>query len=88
MTQARQETEPLGDEEVQRRILAIVALARTIDVSSLIERAERGQLAVAPDGWTAESMRLLATGVARLRRMIAVADENRAQRLGRKEKKP
>lgn len=77
------QVEALGDEEVQQRILAIVALARAVDVSSLIERAERGLSAPPPEEWTAEDMRLVATGVARLRRMIAVVDENRASRTKR-----
>ncbi len=76
----KKETFPKSDEEVQHQILAVVEAARTVDIVAIIERAERGQPAIPTGDWTAEDMRILATGVARLRRMIVLVDENRAKR--------
>lgn len=84
MTEEAQEKKALfsTDGQVQAGILGIVLVAREVDVSSLIERLERGAPVQVVDGYTTEEIRSLATGVARLRRMIAVVDENRKKRFG------
>jgi len=67
-------------EDLQARIVELAALARQIDVEQLVRQGEAGTLVSTVPGHTAEDLRMLAVGVARLRGMAETVAQNQEAR--------
>lgn len=67
-------------EDLQIRIVELAALAREINVEHLVRQGEAGTLVSTVPGHTAEDLRMLAVGVARLRGMAEVVAQNQEKR--------
>jgi hypothetical protein len=66
--------------DLQTRIVQLAALAREIDVEQLVRQGEAGKLVSTVPGHTAEDLRMLAVGVARLRGMAEAVVQNQTKR--------
>lgn len=66
--------------DLQTRIVQLAALAREIDVEQLVRQGEAGTLVSTVPGHTAEDLRMLAVGVARLRGMAEAVVQNQTKR--------